>query len=265
MSVAFIVGCARSGTSILGELIAAHPDVKYVFEAFDVWEVVGKGANDSHRFTAEMATAAHRARLRRWAEKERGRAGLLLEKCPRNVLRIPFLQAVFPEAKFVHIVRDGRDVACSMLPGAGGKDWLHLRPPAWKGIFEAHDGAVRCAYGWREIMTSALDDLKSVPHLQIRYEDLVFDPEALASRVLNYLELPPSPAVTAFCGKIQDSTRGSYHAQKQVEWYRENHAKRVGRWRENLTEAEQHQISAALAPMLQRLGYEDDLGMRKAG
>ena len=39
----FIIGCARSATSILGELIQSHPDVKYIFEASSIWETAGAG------------------------------------------------------------------------------------------------------------------------------------------------------------------------------------------------------------------------------
>lgn len=45
---------------------------------------------------------------------------VLVEKNPRHTLRIPFLKAIFPDAKIIHIVRDGRDVTCSLVPGCGG-------------------------------------------------------------------------------------------------------------------------------------------------
>jgi hypothetical protein len=69
---------------------------------------------------------------------------MVVEKSPRNALRIPFLRAVFPEARFVVIVRDGRDVACSLMPGIGGTEWRHLKPPDWKELFE-RESASRAA------------------------------------------------------------------------------------------------------------------------
>ncbi len=56
MNIALIVGCARSGTSILGELIASHPEVKYIFEAHHIWEIAGLGENESHCLLKEHAT-----------------------------------------------------------------------------------------------------------------------------------------------------------------------------------------------------------------
>jgi len=254
--VAFVVGCARSGTSILGELIAAHPQVTYIFEAHHVWETAGTGMNDSHRLVAADATPPVRARLREWLHGQGSPDTVIVEKTPRNVLRIPFLRAIFPDAQIIHIVRDGRDVACSLMPGVGGAEWQHLKPPSWQQLMSAATGVVRCALAWKESVEIALDDLQGVPHLQVRYVELVTRPREEARRVMRYLGLPDRPAVVAFCDKIQDSTRGSYHARHQTLWYREDHQRRVGRWRENLTGEEQQAVIDVLRPLLQRLGYE---------
>ncbi|MHA1216851.1 MAG: exostosin domain-containing protein, partial [Candidatus Thorarchaeota archaeon] len=165
------------------------------------------------------------------------------------------MREVFPEARIIHIVRDGRDVACSMVPGCGGERWLHLKPPSWKRLFREYQGAVRCALAWKEIMEIALQDLGEIPHLQIRYEDLVREPRAIAREILNYLDLDDAPEVMDFCRRIQDSTSDSYHAQYQVAWYRPDHSRRIGRYRENLTPEEQGVIEEILSPLLVRLGY----------
>jgi len=254
--VAFVVGCARSGTSILGELIAAHPRVTYIFEAHHVWETAGLGMNDSHRLVAADATPPVRARLREWVHGQGLPDTLVVEKTPRNVLRIPFLKAIFPDARIIHIVRDGRDVACSLMPGVGGTEWHHLKPPSWQHLMSAATGVVRCALAWKEIVEIALDDLQLVPHLQVRFEELVTRPREEARTVMRYLGLPDRPEVVNFCEKIQDGTRGSYHARHQTLWYREDHQRRVGRWRENLTREEQRAVIDALRPLLHRLGYE---------
>lgn len=256
MSMALIIGCARSGTSILGELIGSHPDVKYLFESHYIWELGGHGENESHRLTAANATPMIKAQIRGWFESQRGQAKLLAEKTPRNVLRVPYLRSLFPEAKIVHIVRDGRDVACSMVPGCGKDHWMHLKPPRWKELFESYRGAVRCALAWKEIMEIALHDLAEVPHLQVRYEDLIADPGAVSRRLLSYLELEPDPAVERFCANIQNSTGDSYHAQIQTIWYRPDHQVRVGRWRENLTEEECRIIQSSLSQLLEKFDYE---------
>ena len=175
MNIALIVGCERSGTTILGELLAAHLAVRFIFEPHEIWERAGDGINGSHRLVAEHATTDVRLSIREWFRGQQGAATLLVDKTPRNVLRIPYVRAIFPEAKIIHIVRDGRDTACSLVPGMGGDPWIHLKPPTWRELQAQHSGVARCALAWREIMQIALDDLAGVPHLQIRYEDLIAD------------------------------------------------------------------------------------------
>jgi hypothetical protein len=248
MKVTFVVGCARSGTSILGELIASHPDVRYVFEAATVWERGGMGANESHRLTAAHATPDVNKVIRQWAEAEGRDASMLVEKSPRNILRIPYVLEIFPEAKIIHIVRDGRDVACSMVPGCGRDEWSHLRPPSWKTFFDRYSGATRCAVAWKEIMEIGLRDLADVSHLQIRYEDLIASPESIAREIFSYMGLDLLSTVTDFCRRISNETASSYHARHQDRWYRNDHEVRVGRWRKNLSESDKLEINPLLTP-----------------
>ena len=209
---------------------------------------------------AEHARPEVRDRIRRWFQAQQGSAALCVEKNPRNVLRVPFLRAVFPEARLVHIVRDGRDVACSLMPGIGGERWRHVKPPSWQRLFVEHTGIVRCALAWKETLEIALEDLSGVPHLQVRFEDLVDTPEDVARDVLAYVGLSPTPEVRGFYAKIADVTEGSYQAERQVKWYRSDHTRRVGRWRENMTVDEQRTLNQLLGPLLRRLGYPYDAG-----
>ena len=242
MNIALIIGCARSGTSILGELIGSHPEVNYIFEAHHIWEIAGLGVNESHRLLDIHATPEVKEKIREYFKLQQGESKIVVEKCPRNVLRVPFVRAVFPEAKIIHVIRDGRDVVCSLLPGIGGDEWGHLRPPTWKILMQNYEGIKRCALAYKAIMEIALQDLKLVPHFQISYEDLVLEPNTIADNIFNYLGLRASPETKEFCGKIQDDIISSYHAQHQERWFTDNHRKRIGRWRENLTEDQQREV-----------------------
>jgi hypothetical protein len=256
MNIALVMGCARSGTSILGELIGSHPDVKYKHEAHAAWNKAGLGENESHRLTAQHATPKVVRQIRKRFELEKGAARLFVEKCPRSVLRVPFIRAVFPEAKLIHIIRDGRDVACSMLPGIGISEWRHLKPPNWQQLFKEERGTMRCAHAWKTIMEIALHDLAGVAHFSVKYEELVENPARLAKDILRFLELPEHPVVFEFCKKIRNATEDSYQAQKQVKWFRDDHQMRVGRWRENLQNGEAQAVEELLRPLLMQLGYE---------
>jgi LPS sulfotransferase NodH len=256
LPIAFLLGCARSGTSIFAEAVAAHPEVKYIFEPHEIWEQAGHGENESHRLTAAHATPEICTRLRGWFGERRGAATLVLDKTPRNTLRVPFLRAVFPEAKFIHLVRDGRDVACSLMPGIGGDVWHHLKPPAWRELFAQHHGIERCALTWRDTLQLALADLRGVPHRQVRYEDLLAQPHATLAATWQFLGLPPAAAALEFAEKISDATDGLHHAAHQQVWFRNDHVRRTGRWRENLAPEEQETVGRLLHETLKALGYD---------
>lgn len=256
-SLAFLFGCARSGTSIFGEILASHPSVGYVFEARDVWSRLETDPEASHRWEASTATDVSSADLRSALVRRGGGKPLILEKNPRHSLHIPFLHAHFRDAKLIHIVRDGRDVAWSMVPGIGGEGWHHLRPPSWRRLMcEAH-GVVRSARAWREVLEIALADLAEVPHLEVRYEHLIEDAFGTARSALAFLNLPMTPEVEEFCGRIANRTEGTYQAAHQDRWFRPDHSVRVGRWREHRLRhpAEAEEVERILRPLLDRLGY----------
>ncbi len=112
---AFIVGAPRSGTTVLGDILSQHPRIVTWYEPHFVVEKHVPCREDDVLTTAEAGELA-----RRYIRQQFSRYGQLagaevvVDKSPRNSLRIPFLRSVFPDAKFVHIVRDGRDTVLSM-------------------------------------------------------------------------------------------------------------------------------------------------------
>ena len=249
MSVAFITGCPRSGTSILGQVVGAHPDVEYLYETLR-WKAPPPG---SHRLTAAHVVPMLAARLRHELEQERRGRRVIVEKNPRHSIQVPFLRAIWPGCKIIHIIRDGRDVACSLMPGIGNDDWNHLVPPNWQALRAKYEGLERCAHFWRDVMAIALADLKRKPHCEIRYETLLDCPRATIEHVLKYLSLPWTDEMTTACEQITD--RMDADTPGLTPWCRNDHTRRIGRWRENMTEADQERVMPILAPMLRELGY----------
>ena len=76
---------------------------------------------------------------------------------------------------------------------------------------------------------------KACPHFLVRFEDLVARPLETMRRLVDSLGIKLSTPMRAHLERIQDATADSYHAEHQVHWYRANHERRVGRWRDNLT------------------------------
>ncbi len=109
-----IVGAPRSGTTILYRLLRAHPDLCDVPEPRIAWRYGNDGKSDLLR--PEDARPEVIAYINRWfeAQLEGSGANRIVEKTPSNSIRMGFVNAVFPDACFVHILRDGVDSILSI-------------------------------------------------------------------------------------------------------------------------------------------------------
>ncbi len=124
-----LVGAARSGTKLLRDLIAAHPTVDRVpYDVNYIWRL-GNDSVPHDELGVELATPRVGSRIRRHILKFGRGAPWLVEKTVSNTLRVDFVDAVFPfpDARYVHLVRDGRDVAESAY-----RQWT--APPDWGDI-----------------------------------------------------------------------------------------------------------------------------------
>lgn len=147
----FIVGCGRSGTTILGTMLSPHPEICYLFEPYHLWAAIDVRTdvtNLHHRveglFIMDSSHASPEARVRfnRVVYGERARSGkpMVIEKTPHNVARIGYLDALAPGSKFLHIVRSGVDIARSIERLASRSTYKMAHKPTynqWWGL----DGA----------------------------------------------------------------------------------------------------------------------------
>lgn len=126
-----LIGSARSGTSFLGGILGLHSKVAYWEEPKYIWKYRKPLANNDIR-TAEEATTNVQKYIRSEFTKyvEKHLKERFLEKTPSNCFRLPFVYKVLPEALFIHIIRDGRDVALSaekLWKGKPSKNALRRR------------------------------------------------------------------------------------------------------------------------------------------
>ena len=114
-SVAFIVGSPRSGTTILGDILDRHAQICQWYEPYFVWDGYFRDAPNDERTEQECNQRIRKHICRDFSRyrKKRG-CQLVVDKSPRNSLKIPFLLEIFPQARFIHILRDGRDVTLSI-------------------------------------------------------------------------------------------------------------------------------------------------------
>ncbi len=218
----FVVSSPRSGSSLLFETLARAPGLHTlggenhaVFEGIAALDPRRRGydsnrqtAADADAATAEALRAAYRAELR----DRDGRpvpAGAstvrMLEKTPKNSLRVPFLDAVFDGARFVYLYRSARETISSMLdawrsgrfvtypelPGWSGPPWSLLLVPGWRDL-DGRPIAEVAARQWAIATELLLDDLSRIAPERcavVRYDALVDDPQGTMERLARRLGL----------------------------------------------------------------------------
>jgi hypothetical protein len=219
-----ILAAPRSGSTLLFETLAEAPQIWTVGgESHRFIEGLGplnpmSGQVDSNRLDASQATGRIKQVLRRrFAQALQDRDSRpffpnqplerirFLEKTPKNALRQPFLEKVFPGAFYVYLVRDprpnissmmeawksGRWVTYPRLRGWRGPSWSLLLPPGWQGLRGCSLAEI-CAFQWDSANRIILDDLEKLPPerwLACQYDDLTQCTEPLIRNICEFAGL----------------------------------------------------------------------------
>ena len=125
-----VIGAARSGTKILRDILASGPGSAAVpYDVNYVWRYGAEGAPDDMLDPGDL-TPRRRDFIRKTLPRlaGAGRGEVMVEKTVSNTLRVPFVDAVFPNARYVHLIRDGRDVTESAM-----RQWQ--APPDWSALW----------------------------------------------------------------------------------------------------------------------------------
>ena len=238
----FVVGSPRSGTTFLAGAIGSLPGF------VDLGEVAPVKAAVPELAALPVDEAARR--LRRVVNVSR-RLGLVgsvraVEQTPELAHLVSAIPLAFPDAVIVHIVRDGRDVACSLLEkpwlrreqidaddaglpyGAYARFWVE---PERRDEFERVSDVRRAAWVWRSYVTAALGAAGAV---EVRYEAVTTDPAGAAAVLAPRLEVPAEQLATAL-------TRA--------------HSTSVGRYATDLSAEQLADVAAEAGDLLRELGY----------
>lgn len=157
------------------------------------------------------------------------------EKTPGFVNSLPLLHDMFPDAQFVHVVRDGRDVACSIMPLGFGPNTVFVAARRWKH-------GVQHALRFSEVHPQSIHTL--------RYEDLVENPEKYARSLCEFLgeEFEPAMIETPHDGATYES-----HHRLVGEAIQQT---RTARWKKELTPRQMRVYEGVAGGVLARFGYE---------
>lgn len=222
----FLVGTPRSGTTLLQAMLSAHPRVYSPPETHFFRTAVGKRRRNrlfgiaaprkAHaalismlerldRLDLDYMVPQTRLRFASYATAfisildelavERG-ATLWVEKTPDHLRSVPVIQRAVKGARFIHILRDGRDVAASLYSAAqqGPSEWAGRPVNASTWPIE------RCVQRWNDDLLLSLHYARSPSHLVVRYDHLVGAPADILNAVCSYLDIK------------FDSVMLSYHA-----------------------------------------------------
>ncbi|HDQ41912.1 MAG TPA: sulfotransferase [Desulfonatronum sp.] len=157
----FILGSPRSGTTILGEVLGSLPSVAHWYEPYYAWERHLSGLPDDvwsiDQLSADISLKIKKDYLcfARLSKKD-----ILVDKTPTHAFNIPFIQRVFPDARWIHIIRDGRDVTLSIR-----REWEKraaiVRQKDWAGFFRITRNMLARQPFWRFRLMAVLHELRT--------------------------------------------------------------------------------------------------------
>lgn len=277
----FIIGVHRSGTTLLRFILSSHPAIyippesdfiprffqqqprqtlsgkqvkRYLEIIFDEYRFVNDWVGeqpDAAKFYAQMRTKSPPAFLdtlyslyaRQYNASRWG------DKTPIYASYINLLSSLFPQAVFIHIIRDPRDAAVSLL-GKYAQREFHV------DIFFA-------ARNWvRRIQRARRDGLSlgRQHYYEIHYEDLIQNPEENIRLICNFIEEDFHPAMLNHSGLAQELIPEESHFFDQV---REPiHNQRVGRWRKELPDRDVRLVEFICGDLMRSCGYSPEFDSR---
>ena len=267
-----VLGVRRSGTTLLRVMLDRNPELAVPDESYFVPQLARRHRTpvDPAAFLDDLrrlptlvdwglSPASVQARLRPGmttddaiaavfaayaAERGKARWG---DKTPLYMQHVDLLERLFPDARFVHLIRDGRDAALSFLSVQAGlmtEGWGHPRDAAGFACQWATEVASARELGAR---------VGGQRYRELRYEALVADPEGELRTVCSFAGLEYDPAMLDYVGQT-DSARKA-HQQRLNEPPRQN----VREWRTEMSESDRHAFEEVAGALLAELGYEVEI------
>jgi Sulfotransferase family len=273
----FIVGCARSGTTLVHRIVDAHPEIAITPEMHWISrQFKSRNGLVASELISELAEHKRFAQFEIPREEFEGLLGsgeavpyptflrrvfalygkiknkpLVGNKTSGYVRRIPTLHALWPEAKFVHIIRDGRDVCLSVL------NWKKAERTAGRYASWEEDPVSTTALWWERKVRKAREDgaaLGSGLYHETLYEALVEDPQRECERLCEFLGVPYYDAMIRFAeGKTKTDLPNARKTPKKA-WLPITSGMR--NWRTEMPATDIQRFEAAAGNLLEELGYE---------
>lgn len=286
----FVVGVGRSGTTLLRMMLDAHPDLAIPPETHFVPQFIQASGRllfnprvatrtiveDQHRRwddfglepgelraeldtlkpfdTADALRAFYGLYARRHGKQRWG------DKTPDYVRKMKKIQNTLPEARFIHVIRDGRDAGLSQNARIARRGKSPVKPK-------------EMARRWRKrIIKSRIDAEEVEGYIEVRYEDLVLDTETVLRRICEHVELDFDPAMLTYHERAEERLQEMAGALPAKKGRPEREAgervaahaltmeppskDRVDVWKRDMSAEENAEFEEAAGHILDELGYE---------
>jgi len=281
----FVVGATRSGTTLLRLMLDAHPQLAIPSETHFIPELVG--ARDKHGASREQMLElmvnhrrwgdfgiepeeleaawaqvdplngpdAVRAFFHLYADKLGKPDARWGDKTPGYVKSMREIQTYLPEARFVHLIRDGRDVALSVLKQQWGPQTVEAAAEKWRS----------------RVLRGRAQQPYLGFYMEVKFEDLVLHTERELRRICEFVELDFDPAMLGYHEtaekRLQEKARALPRAHGEAQSAEKrlaSHAKTfeppnpdlIGTWRHKMSPEDRASYESLAGDLLAELGYE---------
>ncbi len=260
-----IGGCARSGTTLMRVMLDSHKNIycgpetgllytktinnnklRNISRQLDVpYDTLLKIKNNSIsniQFIENIfTTLQENAEKKRWGEKS-----------PLNVLHLARIFKYFPNGRFIHLIRDGRDTSCSL------KHFPNTRVVNGEVIqLDTNNPLDKCIKRWVHDVKKGLEWREDSRYYEVKYEDLISEPETILRGVLNFLDEPWDDNVLNY-HKVSSANRAKEKIPQNISAQKPIYKSAYGRWRNELSETDKKLFKELAGDLLIELGYEED-------
>lgn len=277
----FILGNPRSGTSLLRSLLNTHPDVLIPRECgfmhwlhadwqdrtwdaqtmagfaqavqatrkFETWDLDVRQVEEALIESGAACYAQACSAIYELYARSRNKAIICWgDKNNHYITEAKLLKTLFPAARFIHIVRDPRDMACSYLE-------LHRRKqndsPYWPAL-SPHVGEI--AEEWLRNNQAVAGPCRESTLVTVKYEDLVEEPKQQLDRIFAGLQLPPLEELSE-AARIQAVDEPVEFTPWKSKVSSPINASAIGRYRNELSPEEVRTVESRTSPLLEQYGY----------
>lgn len=254
----FVGGAGRSGTTLIRVILDSHPNIACGSELrvtpslAKLWSAFHEKIDNLNDYNfGEIETNVvfqqlYIALVRRYFSSTNKTR--LAEKTPGNCCYFSELGRLFPDAKFVHVIRDGRDVVASLL----SQNWVDIKTG---NKMDVTRDVEKAANAWKSYVIKGLsarnDDALKGRYHEIRYEDIIGSPKETLQRLFSFLDEPWSDDILSF-----HKQKRRLHNEASGEQVSQGiYTSSCERWKKDLSPQEQESVISVQSEILQELNY----------